>query len=50
MFDNLDGLRENIVLRALMWRSLKEWEELTESWNKTQFNGINAKDIAGRAD
>jgi hypothetical protein len=33
-----------------MWRSLKEWEELTEKWTKTQFNAINAKDIATRAD
>jgi dynein heavy chain len=33
-----------------MWRSLKEWEELTEKWIKTQFNAIQAKDIAARAD
>ena len=33
-----------------MWRSLKEWEELTEKWIKTQFGDINAKDIATKAD
>lgn len=33
-----------------MWRSLKEWEEFTEKWKKTQFNAINAKDIASKAD
>lgn len=33
-----------------MWRSLKEWEELTETWIKTQFNNIEAKDIAAKAD
>ena len=33
-----------------MWRSLKEWEELTEKWIKTQFNSIQAKDIAAKAD
>lgn len=33
-----------------MWRSLKDWEELSEQYNKTQFNQINAKDIAGKAD
>ena len=33
-----------------MWRSLKEWEDLTEKWIKTQFNAINAKDISTRAD
>lgn len=40
VFDNLDVLRENLILRCLMWRSLKEWEELTEKWIKTQFNNI----------
>ena len=33
-----------------MWRSLKEWEELTEIWTKTQFNNINAKEIESKAD
>lgn len=33
-----------------MWRSLKEWEELTEKWIKTQFNNIQAKEIAQKAD
>ena len=30
LFENLDTLREDLTLRCLMWRSLKEWEELTE--------------------
>ena len=50
VFDNLDTLRENLSLRCIMWRSLKEWEELIEKWTQTQFNAINAKDIATRAD
>ena len=33
-----------------MWRSLKEWEELKEKWEKTQFSAIQAKDIAQKAD
>lgn len=50
VFDNLDGLREDLSLRCIMWRSLKEWEELIEKWIKTQFNNIQAKDIAAKAD
>lgn len=50
IFDNLDILREGLNLRCIMWRSLKEWEELTEKWIKTQFNAIQAKDIAAKAD
>ena len=49
-FDGLDQLREDLTLRCLMWRSLKEWEELTEKWIGTQFGAIDAKDIAGQAD
>jgi hypothetical protein len=33
-----------------MWRSLREWEEKTESWIKEKFSNINAKDIALKAD
>ena len=40
VFDTLDELREGLTLRCLMWRSLKEWEELQEVWIKTQFNNI----------
>ena len=29
-----------------MWRSLNEWQELQEIWIKTQFNAIQAKEIA----
>jgi dynein heavy chain len=31
-FENLEELREDFTLRQLMWRSLKDWEELTEKW------------------
>ena len=50
VFDNLDQCREDLQLRLVMWRSLKEWEELTEKWIKTQFNNIQAKEIAQKAD
>lgn len=28
IFGELDELREHLSLRCIMWRSLKEWEEL----------------------
>jgi hypothetical protein len=28
VFEELDTLREDLSLRLIMWRSLKEWEEL----------------------
>ena len=50
IFDNLELLREDLTLKCLMWRSLKEWEELQESWIKTQFQEVQAKEIAAKAD
>ncbi|PCI26914.1 hypothetical protein COB52_05615 [Candidatus Kaiserbacteria bacterium] len=50
MFENLDQLREDFNLRALMWRSLKQWEELTEGWAKQKFDSIDAKSIQVQAD
>ncbi len=50
VFENLENLREQLTLRCLMWRSLREWEELTDHWIKEKFNNINAKEIATKAD
>lgn len=50
VFEELDTLREDLSLRLVMWRSLKEWEELQETWIKTQFGSIQAKDISQKAD
>jgi dynein heavy chain, axonemal len=50
VFEELDSLREDLSLRCVMWRSLKEWEELQEIWIKTQFNNIQAKEISQKAD
>jgi len=36
-FDNLDQTREDITLRCLLWRSLQQWEDKTDTWTKTQF-------------
>lgn len=49
-FENLENLREQLTLRCMMWRSLREWEERTEAWIKEKFNNINAKEIQGKAD
>jgi len=48
-FENLDKLREEFNIRAAMWRSLKEWEELTAKWVKTQFSQIDAPSIEKEA-
>lgn len=49
-FEELETLREELTLRCMMWRSLREWEEKTDQWIKEKFNNINAKDIQGKAD
>lgn len=49
-FSNLDNLREQLNLRCLMWRSLNEWQEKTDSWIQEKFSNINAKDIQAKAD
>jgi dynein heavy chain len=50
MFENLEKLREDFFLRATMWRSLKQWEELTDQWVNKQFQKIDAKEIANQAE
>ena len=50
VFENLDGTREEMTLRCLMWRSLNEWGDMCESWYKQPFNIIDSADIANRAD
>lgn len=50
VFEELDSLRDDLNLRCIMWRSLKEWEELQDIWIKTQFGNVQAKEIAGKAD
>ena len=37
-------------LRALMWRSLNEWQGMNEDWLKTQFSKVNAGDIKTKAE
>jgi len=37
VFENLESLREAVDLRCSMWRSLHQWQELTEKWKVTVF-------------
>lgn len=50
IFENLDSLREELSIRCLLWRSLKEWEEMTEEWLKTDFKDIDANKIKNIAE
>jgi dynein heavy chain, axonemal len=49
-FENLDQLRDDLRIRADMWRSLSTWEEKQEEWVKLQFSKIDAKNISDEAD
>ena len=49
-FDNIESLREELFNRRLMWHSLKEWEEMTDKWVKTNFGEINAEEISGASE
>ena len=42
-FDNLEDVREALTLRALMWRSTAQWDDLEEAWISQQFNSIDAQ-------
>ena len=44
-FDNLEHLREELLNRHLMWKSLKEWRNLTAEWVQTKFMDIEAEAI-----
>jgi dynein heavy chain len=50
VFENLDGTREEMSLRCLMWRSLNEWGDMCESWYKQPLNIIDSADIAHKAE
>ena len=49
-FENLDVLRDDLKIRADMWRSLSTWEDKQQEWVKLQFAAIDAKGIADEAD
>lgn len=49
-FENLEDARQEITLRATMWRSLKEWQDMNEGWIGTPFKDIDSGLIAKEAD
>ena len=49
-FEDLENLRVDLNLRLAMWKSLKEWEELTSEWSESKFTDINTEDIRKKAD
>ena len=42
MFDNLDELREDLLNRCLMWRSLRDWQAYTADKLESSFTAIKA--------
>jgi len=49
-FENLRNLKEDVDLRFLMWKSLKEWKELTKSWRDGKFKEIDTEQIISKSD
>lgn len=49
-FENLDQLRDELRIRADMWRALSTWEDKQQEWVKLQFSKIDAKSISDEAD
>jgi len=50
VFEFLDEARTEITLRALMWNSLKKWNEMKQDWVTMQFAKIDPQMIAKEAD
>ena len=50
VFEFLDEARQDITLRVLMWRSLKQWNEMNEQWINQQFSSIDPAAIGKEAD
>ncbi len=49
-FAIVDEVREGLSLRADLWKSLREWNILTERWTSQQFATINSKEIGNKAE
>lgn len=49
-FENVRTLKDEIELKLSMWKSLKEWKELTREWTVSNFKDINAENIRTKAD
>ncbi len=49
-FAIIDTIKDGLSLRSDLWKSLKEWSNLTQAWIEQQFATINAKEIGNKAD
>eukprot|EP01022_Parablepharisma_sp_SALTPOND_P004470 TRINITY_DN120355_c3_g1_i1.p1 TRINITY_DN120355_c3_g1~~TRINITY_DN120355_c3_g1_i1.p1 ORF type:complete len:4253 (+),score=509.78 TRINITY_DN120355_c3_g1_i1:57-12761(+) len=49
-FEVAEVIKEGLVLRKSLWKSLKEWQALTHKWIAQQFTTINAKEIGSKAE
>ena len=49
-FALVDEVRDGLGLRADLWKSLREWNILTERWTSQQFATINSKEIGTKAE
>ena len=49
-FALVDEVREGLSLRSDLWKSLQEWNILTERWISQQFATINSKEIGNEAE
>ena len=50
VFENLDAARDELGLRCLMWKSLDDWQSMSEKWFKTPFNNVDAAHISEKAE
>lgn len=49
-FDEVETTVQESHLRYLMWKSLKEWKELTKGWIDGKFNQIDTEEIRQKAE
>jgi hypothetical protein len=49
-FDDLDELREDLLNRCLMWRSLRDWEIYRKAQLATAFNEVDAPVVKEEAE
>jgi len=49
-FDYVEEVKSKMSYRAKLWRALREWQELIESWKSSPFENIEVNEITGKAD
>jgi len=49
-FDYVEDIKSKMSYRAKLWRALREWQELIESWKSSPFENIEVNEITAKAD